>query len=424
MAEAVATPQQKGLWFKVEPILIRMLDTEQVANLSGEDLHAYLKNTVNQLGEKLDLDLSPADKQYLYQQLLNETTGFGPIEPLMQDRTIADILVNGPEQVYIERNGKLELTDIQFRNREHAMHLMMRALGASGRRVDISKPYVDVILADGSRLNAVIAPLVAGGPVISIRKFHYDRFSLADLQRAGFMSKEATEYLYKATRAHLNIIIVGGAGVGKTTLLNALLQEVQPSERVVIIEDTSELQLKNKHAIRMQTRLANIEGQGEITQRELLRNSLRMRPDRIVVGEIRGPEVLEMFQAMNIGYDGSLSSVHASSVEELPLRLTNMAMLTGYDFSPDFVYRQIAASIHVVVQLGRFADGSRRITDIAEVTGFEQNRVLFNTIYHYGYDPNDKQYRPVFAADKIQVLSTEKMRQYGLLTDNSTGAGR
>lgn len=419
---ATISKQQKDLWFKVEPLLLRMLDSEEIANLSDEDLEIYLRDLIDRLGRKIDLDLSPSDRKFLLNQLLNETKGFGPLESLMQDKSIADILVNGPSQVYIERNGKLELTDVQFRDREHVMHLLLRALGSSGRRVDISRPYVDVILADGSRLNAVIAPLVTGGPVISIRKFHYHRFSLSDLKSVGSLNDEAVDYLIKAVKSHLNIIIVGGAGVGKTTLLNALLQQVPPTERIVVIEDTSELELKNQHAIRMQTRSSNIEGEGEITQRELLRNSLRMRPDRIIVGEIRGPEVLEMFQAMNIGYDGSLSSVHASSVEELPMRLANMAMLTGYNYPHELVYRQIASSINVVVQLGRFADGTRRVTDIAEVVGLENDQVQFNYIYSYKYDPESKGYQASFSPEKIKVLSKEKARQYGALPENSARA--
>lgn len=422
MRDAILTQQQKGLWFKVEPLLTRMLDSEQIAELSDTDLEIYLNSTIDQLDRKIDLNLSDEDRKFLLTQLLYETKGFGPIEPLIRDRTIADILINGPEQIYIERQGKLLLTDIQFRDREHAMHLLMRALGSSGRRVDVSKPYVDVILTDGSRLNAVVAPLVNGGPIISIRKFHYDRFSLKDLQSSGFMSQEAMDYLHRATQAHLNMIIVGGAGTGKTTLLNALLQEVQPNERVVVIEDTSELELKNKHAIRMQTRLPNIEGLGEITQRDLLKNSLRMRPDRIIVGEIRGGEVLEMFQAMNIGYDGSLSTVHASSLDELPIRLANMSSLTGYNFPYDFIYRQIAACIHVAVQLNRFHDGARRITNISEIVGMDaQGNVIFNEIYRYRYETELKQYRPSFSPEKVKVLSIDRARQYGLLSDGSTG---
>lgn len=413
--------EQRALWIKTEPLLTRMLDTETIASLSDENLKHYLTETIDQFERKSDLHFSDADRQFLQQQLLNETKGFGPIESLMQDSSISDILINGPKQVYIERNGQLTLTPIQFRDREHILHLLMRALANSGRRVDTAKPYVDVILADGSRLNAIIAPLVNNDPVVSIRKFQYDRFSLKDLEKEGAISPEGALYLSRAVRAHLNMIIVGGIAAGKTTLLNALLQEVQPHERIVLIEETSELELKNKHAIHMQTRIPNIEGYGEITQRDLLRNSLRMRPDRIVVGEIRGPEVLEMFQAMNIGYDGSLSTVHASSIEDLGLRLISLSALTGYNLPPHFIYRQLAETIHVVVQLGRFHDGARRVIRISEISGLKENEVLYNDVYRHVYDQNQQKYNCEFYAQNARVLTVDRARQYGLFAGGSPG---
>lgn len=402
-----------GLWAKVEVLLTKTLDPEKISQLNKEDLEKYLARCVDQFAYRSNLDLSPEEKNYLLTQLRHETTGFGPIQELIEDRTISDILINGPQQVYLERNGQLELTTIQFRDRDHLIHLLMRAIAGTGRRVDVAKPYLDVILPDRSRLNAVVEPIVAKGPIISIRKFSFERFTLDELCRTEFMSDKAKNYLIKAIISHLNIIIVGGAASGKTTLLNALLDYVPSRERIVVIEETSELSITGKHAIHMQTRTANIEGQGEITQRDLLRNSVRMRPDRIIVGEIRGGEVLEMFQAMNIGYDGSLSSVHASHIEELPMRLTNMAALTGYHFPVDFINRQIAGCLHIVVQLGRFYDGSRRITHICEVRVADDGGPKFQEIYRYRYLPDEANYVTEFFPDNITVLSAARIKQYG-----------
>lgn len=405
---------KESLWHTMHPLIKDAIDPHTITKLTPSQLPAYVNNVIDKVAKKLTLKLDEASRKYIHQQILHEIEGFGPIQPLMEDPHITDILINNPKEVYVERNGKLERTNITFRDKNHLMHLLLRTLSISGRNVDTTRPYVDAILPDGSRINAVLEPLVLTGPVVSIRKFGHERFSLKQLVKTGFLTEKAADYLSLATRAKLNILISGGAGSGKTTLLNALLFEIKSDDRIVVIEDTAELELAHKHFIRLLTRAPNIEGKGEITQRDLLRNSLRMRPDRIVVGEIRGNEVMDMFQAMNTGYDGSLSSVHASYTREVPIRLVNLAAMTGLEVSTDFILHQIASCIHVLVHLGRFYDGSRRLMEIDEIRGVSERRIELSNIYRHQFDPQTNEFITSFKKDHIKTLSVERAGQYGL----------
>lgn len=405
---------QKLLWDTIHPLVSETINPYEVAKLRNEELPHYVAQLIDQTARQLKIKLNEELHQYLKTRLLHEIEGFGPIEPLMQDPHITDILINSPTEIYIERLGQLERTDITFRNKDHLMHLLLRALSTAGRNIDTTKPFVDAILPDGSRINAVMNPLVRNGPVVSIRKFGRERFTLQQLVENKFIHEKAAHYLSLATRLNLNILISGGAGSGKTTLLNALLNEITAAQRMIVIEDTAELELGKKHAIRLLTRPPNIEGKGKITQRDLLRNSLRMRPDRIIVGEIRGDEVMDMFQAMNTGYDGSLSTVHASYTHEVPIRLANLATMTGLEISTDFVIHQISACIHVFVHLGRFYDGKRRVMEISEVAGYKEKQVLLNHIYRHQYDAARNDFVTTLTFEQIKALSLQRASQFGL----------
>lgn len=366
---------------KLQPIVLERIDTSAAARMTREDLNRDLTVLVGELLIETKTQLTAAERQELVEQLLNDMLGLGPLEPLLADEAISEIMVNGPKQVYVESGGRLTLTDIKFRDNAHVQAIATRIVTAIGRRIDESTPLCDARLMDGSRVNIIIPPLAIDGPSITIRKFSKKKITLESMLRFGSVSPAMMKALKIAGRCRLNILISGGTGSGKTTLLNALSQMIDHGERVVTIEDAAELQLQQPHVVRLETRPANLEGHGEITMRDLLKNALRMRPDRIIVGETRGGEAIDMLQAMNTGHDGSLSTVHANRPREAIMRLENMVGLGGANLAPRAIRQQIASAVDMIIQVGRLRDGSRRVTHISEVIGMEGEVVAMQDLF-------------------------------------------
>lgn len=333
------------------------------------------------------------DRKKIVDELINDLTGFGPINPLLLDEHVSEVMVNGPNQVYCERKGKLVLTDVTFRDNEHVMHVIEKIVGPLGRRIDESSPMVDARLPDGSRVNAIIPPLALNGPTITIRKFSEDPFVIEDLVQFGTLTQEMATFLDACVKARLNIFVSGGTGSGKTTTLNVLSNFIPADERIVTIEDAAELQLGQEHVVSLESRPSNIEGKGEITIRDLVRNSLRMRPDRVVIGEVRGAEALDMLQAMNTGHDGSLATGHSNSPRDMISRLETMVLMAGIELPVKAIREQIAGAIDVIIQQSRLKDGSRKITKITEVQGLEGDIIVLQDIFTFeqkGVDSSGK----------------------------------
>ncbi|MGQ9512483.1 CpaF family protein [Thermodesulfitimonas sp.] len=334
-----------------------------------------------ELLEKQPVTIPRLEKQRIVAELIQEALGFGPITPFLEDEEVTEIMVNGPYQVYVERRGKLELTEVTFRDDAHVMHIIERIVAPLGRRIDESTPMVDARLPDGSRVNAIIPPLALNGPTITIRKFFRDPLTIDDLIRFGSLTPEIAKFLEACVRGRLNIVVSGGTGSGKTTLLNILSSFIPPNERIITIENAAELQLRQEHVIRLESRPPNIEGKGAITIRDLVRNALRMRPDRIVVGEVRGGEALDMLQAMNTGHDGSLTTGHANTPRDMLARIETMVLMAGMELPVKAIREQIASAIDLIVHTGRFKDGSRKVTHITEVQGMEGDVVVLQDIF-------------------------------------------
>ncbi|MGA2602870.1 MAG: CpaF family protein [Verrucomicrobiia bacterium] len=348
---------------------------------------SLLRRRVEELvEEKLRSEKLPFSRQMrnrLVSDMADEILGFGPIEPLLRDPTVTEVMVNRPDQVYCERFGKLELTDIQFRDFEHIRHVIDKIVTPLGRRVDESSPMVDARLPDGSRVNAIIHPLSLNGPVLTIRKFSVDPYTVEDLIGFGTMTQGMAAFLAACVKVKLNILVSGGSGAGKTTLLNVLSSFIPEGERVVTVEDAAELKLHQPHVVRLEARPPNIEGKGEVKIRDLVRNCLRMRPDRIVVGEVRGGEALDMLQAMNTGHEGSISTIHSNSPRDALARLETMVMMAGMELPSRAIREQVAAAIHLIVQIGRLSDGSRKVISVSEVQGMEGNVIVLQDLFAY-----------------------------------------
>jgi len=381
----------QNLKLRVHRLLIERIDLGNLARLDIVTANAELKVVIRQLIEEQPMPLSQRDKLQLTDEVLNEVHGLGPIEPLMRDPEISDILVNSSRQVYVERFGKLEITPVVFRDDQHLLQIIDRIVSRVGRRIDESSPMVDARLQDGSRVNAIIPPLALDGPSLSIRRFGTHRITVEDLVRLGSLPAQIVALIQAMVRARLNILISGGTGSGKTTLLNCISSFIPEEERIVTIEDSAELHLQQPHVVRLETRPENVERRGEVTQRDLLRNSLRMRPDRIVIGEVRGGESLDMLQAMNTGHDGSISTIHANSARDSVNRLEMMMQMAGFNLPTRAMRQQIALAIDIVIQTARFSDGTRKVTSIYEVTGMEGDTINMQELFTFrreGVDPD------------------------------------
>jgi pilus assembly protein CpaF len=371
---------------QVMPLLMQRIDISVASSLGPEQLRAQIAEIVEEIIVDLRIQLNAAELRNIVRLLVDDMVGLGPLEPLLHDETVTDIMVNGPYQVYVERKGKVELTDVVFRDDPHVLHVATRIVTEVGRRVDESTPLVDARLKDGSRVNIIIPPLAIDGPTISIRKFSKKEITLDVMARQGNISMDMATVLKIAGRCRLNILISGGTGSGKTTLLNAMSRMIDHGERTVTIEDAAELQLQQPHVVRLETRPANIEGEGEITMRHLVKNALRMRPDRIILGEIRGEEAIDMLQAMNTGHDGSMGTIHSNTPRDALTRLENMVAMAGFKLPAEAVREQIQSAIHMIVQISRMRDGMRRITQVTEITGMEGEVVTTQDLFKYVFD--------------------------------------
>ena len=381
----IRNPQYQALKGRIHEELLGRLNLERLARVKREDAEPEIRNLISNLldRESQNIPLSLFERDALVVDVLHEIFGLGPLEALLADPEISDILVNRHNQIYLERNGRLEESDVVFQNDGHLLRIIERIVSMVGRRIDESSPMVDARLQDGSRVNAVIPPLALDGPCMSIRRFRTDRIGAQDLVERTSLTQPMLDFLRDIVGARLNIIVSGGTGAGKTTLLNALSSFISDRERIVTIEDAAELTLKQRHTVRLETRPPNIEGQGAVRQRQLVVNALRMRPDRIIVGEVRGEEALDMLQAMNTGHDGSLTTIHANTPRDALYRLDTMVAMANLNIPDRAVRNQIASAVNVIVQVSRMADGTRKVTSIAEITGMEQDVITMQEIFRF-----------------------------------------
>jgi pilus assembly protein CpaF len=399
--------------------LLKVIDLSLITGLSGAQARTQIREVVNRLLVEESAPLPAAARQRLVTQIEDEVLGLGPLQPLLADASVADILINGPHSIYVERRGKLEATDVKFRDDAHLMNIIDRIVSSVGRRIDESSPMVDARLKDGSRVNVIIPPLALDGAVMSIRRFSVDRPSTDDLIRFGSITPMIAEVINGIVKARLNILISGGTGSGKTTLLNMLSGFIPPKERIVTIEDSAELQLQQPHVVRLETRPPNIEGRGEVTQRDLVRNSLRMRPDRIIIGEVRGAEALDMLQAMNTGHDGSLATIHANTPRDALARLETMIMMAGFNLPIRAMRTQVASAINVVLQLERMEDGKRKVVSVQEIQGMEGDVITMAEIFKFqrqGVD-SDGNVQGYFQSTGLVPKFHERLRQRGIELD-------
>jgi pilus assembly protein CpaF len=379
---------QRSLKERVKRKLISELDPS-VDTTQTDEVRLRLKSLFDQIIEAENLVLTRAEKERLFEELAADVIGYGPIEPLLGDPSISEVMVNGPKKVYFERKGRLQLSDVQFDDDDHVRRVIDRIVSPLGRHVDEASPIVDARLPDGSRVNVVIPPISLVGPTITIRKFTKEKLKVDDLIRFGSMTPEIADFLRACVVARLNVVISGGTGSGKTTLLNVLSNFIPDDERIISIEDSAELQLAKQHWIRMETRPANIEGSGAITARDCMKSTLRMRPDRIIVGECRGGEALDMLQAMNTGHDGSLTTGHANSPRDMLSRLETMVLMAGMDLPVRAIREQISSAVDVIVQQSRMRDGSRKITHITEVQGMEGDKITLQDVFLFEQEAFD-----------------------------------
>ncbi len=380
---AATTPDLQDTKARLHRAIINRLDLTKLNLLSPEQTSQIIQQIAREFLANETTPLSVTEREQLITEVRHELFGLGPLELLLKDPSISDILVNAPNLVFVERNGKLERTNIAFKDKAHLMRVIERIASSVGRRIDEASPMVDARLADGSRVNAIIPPLALDSPILSIRRFGAEPLRMSKLLESETLTYEIAEMLQMCVKARLNILISGGTGAGKTTLLNALSAFIPEGERIVTIEDSAELKLQQLHVVRLETRPRNIEGRGEITQRDLMRNALRMRPDRIVVGEVRGEEAIDMLQAMNTGHDGGLTTIHANSPRDALTRLETMAYMAGLRVSDRTMRWQISSAIHVVIQMARLSDGRRRITSISEMAGLEGDAIAMQEIFQF-----------------------------------------
>jgi pilus assembly protein CpaF len=396
--------------------VIEMLDLTAINSMSQEAVTGQLTKLIEQLLQQESIPLNQREQTQLAQDILHEVLGLGPLEPLLADQTVNDILVNGYKQVFVERYGRLELTSVRFKDDAHLKKIIERIVARVGRRIDESVPMVDARLADGSRVNAIISPLAIDGPSLSIRKFSKDPLQLHHLVEKRSLTPEIGELLKAIVQARLNVLISGGTGSGKTTLLNVLSGFIPNNERIVTIEDAAELQLRQEHVVRLETRPANIEGKGEIGQRELVKNALRMRPDRIILGEVRGAESLDMLQAMNTGHDGSLTTVHANSCRDALTRIETLVSMAGFNLETKAMRHYVSSALDVIIQIARVSDGTRKLISLQEVVGMEGDLITLQELFTFqqtGLDENRK-VKGRFKATGVRPKFAERLAAKGV----------
>ncbi|HXH22378.1 MAG TPA: CpaF family protein [Dehalococcoidia bacterium] len=414
----------------LETLHQRIIRAVHESNMQGVD-KAQARSLVEQATRRLLSDEFPGvvgdRKEDIIAAVVDEVTGLGPIEKLVRDSSVSEVMVNGPDEVYFERDGIIYESDVRFRDTNHVMRVIERIITAIGRHIDEASPMVDARLEDGSRVNVIIPPLVPRSPVLTIRKFRQDRFSMEELIQAGTLSADMATFLEGCVRAKLNLVVSGGTGTGKTTLLNALSRYIPGRERIVTIEDPLEMRLQQRHVISMEARPPSVEGTGEVTQRMLLRNALRMRPDRIIIGEVRGPEAFDMMQAMNTGHEGSMTTVHANSPRDALARIENMVLMAGFELPVLVIREQMASALHLIIHLSRLFDGTRRITHVTEVSGMEGNIITLQDIFVFqqeGITPDGRvigELKPT----GLRPHFTDRLKAFGVdLVDNVFGVER
>jgi pilus assembly protein CpaF len=396
--------------------LVDKLDLSRVSDLEGETLRREIRLVVERLCDTENPLLNRMERERLIDEVLDETFGFGPLEVLLKDPTISDILINGPHKIFVERRGKLEKTDVKFRDNDHLLQIIDRIVSKVGRRVDETSPMVDARLPDGSRVNAIISPLALDGPSMSIRRFGSNPLKLEDLLNYKAFTPEMAMLMEACMKARLNVLISGGTGCGKTTLLNTLSSFIPPDERIITIEDAAELQLQQDHVVRLETRPPNIEGKGAVTTRDLVRNALRMRPERIIIGECRGPESLDMLQAMNTGHAGSMTTLHANTPRDAQARLETMIMMAGMELPIKAMRQQISSAVDLIIQANRLQGGPRKVTSLTEVCGMEQEIIIMQDIFRYkqlGVDQNGRTFGH-FEATGVRPTFVSKLEASGI----------
>ena len=407
--------------------LIREIDESVLKGLDGEHAREQVERAARTLVAELFPQIVGDTKEEVVAHVVDDVTGHGPIEPLLRDPSVSEVMVNAPDEVYYERDGIIYESDIVFRDQAHINRVVDRIVASIGRHVDEASPMVDARLQDGSRVNVIIPPLVPKSPVVTIRKFRGDRYTIDDLIKIGTVPEGMAQLLEASVTAKLNIVISGGTGTGKTTLLNALSAFIPERERIVTVEDPIELKLQQRHVIAAEARPASIEGRGEVTQRALVRNALRMRPDRIIVGEVRGPEAFDMMQAMNTGHEGSLTTVHANSPRDALARIENMVLMSGFELPVAVIREQMASALHVIVQLSRLVDGTRKIVQVTEVAGMEGSLVTLQDIFLYRQTGIDPQGRVLgdLRATGIRPKFADRLRAFGMdLSEDIFNVGR
>ncbi|MEQ1789840.1 MAG: CpaF family protein, partial [Rickettsiales bacterium] len=400
----------------IHKLLMEQIDLQTASKLPADNLRRQIIDLISEILMNERMSLNQAEQQAIATEIIDDMLGLGPLEPLLKDNLVTDIMVNGPQQIYIERKGKLELSDIKFRDEQHLYGIAQRIVNAVGRRVDESSPICDARLADGSRVNVIIPPLALKGSTISIRKFSEKKITLDVMQGQGNISENLAKVLKIAGACRLNIIISGGTGSGKTTLLNAITQFIGHGERIVTIEDAAELQLQQPHVVPLETRPANLEGKGEVTMRDLVKNALRMRPERIILGEVRGGEAIDLLQAMNTGHDGSMGTCHANSPREALTRFENMVCMAGFDLPQRAIKNMIAGSVNLIIQINRMRDGQRRVTHVTEVVGMEGDVIVTQDLFRYEFQGEDANGNLLgeFKGTGLRPNFTPKAAYYGL----------
>jgi len=403
---------------RIHDRLLDLIDLSLIEKLDHDTLVIQIRKVVERIlrEESFNLPMNMVEREKIFSEIIDEVLGYGPLEPLLKDATVSDILVNTYKNIYIERFGKLEPTDARFKDDTHLMRIIDKIVSSVGRRIDESSPMVDARLPDGSRVNAIIPPLALDGPSVSIRRFAVNPLELDDLINYQTLTPGIAEILKGIIKARLNVIISGGTGSGKTTLLNILSRFIPDDERIVTIEDAAELQMKQDHVVRLETRPANIEGRGEVVQRDLVRNSLRMRPDRIIVGEVRGKEAFDMLQAMNTGHDGSLTTIHANTPRDALMRLETMVAMANMDIPSEFLRKYISSAIDLIIQVSRMVDGKRKLVSVQEITGMEGNVITTQEIFAFhqkGVDAEGK-VRGIFRFQGVRPKFVEKFKVLGI----------